>query len=244
MALNKYPSVFNTSVRFRQSLGMEEKEVVSFFTEVMKSMPDFQNYRRTEDDFHLYQEVAGSPVRQLLVRDKGITLAVASSISPADAEAIARSVYSLISQHLHPSLLVIELIDVSFRFTFRHKGNQDLLVLSGLFGETPYAAIATGIEGAVRDFQPRLGLSLDADHSTVAVLDITTGTTVGEIETGNFGARDIRVECGVAKTKGLTQQDMATTFAVLFRDATRFIEERVAPLLLDRLSQAVIGDAQ
>jgi len=240
MPLEAYQVVFNTSIRFKESLPTTEKEVVGLFGEVMGKVAGLEDYRHEGDDFHLAERIAGNLARQILFQKKTITVAVAPPHALAVADETARLVYSLISHHLNPPLLVLELMDVSFRFEFPFKGNHDLLVLRGLFGNSPYAELAAASKGAVRSFQPVLNLSLTSDHSVIALIEIRTSTTSREIESGEYDGDEIRVLCGVARVRGLAQQRLEETYASLYAEAVAFVEQKLVPLLVEPLRSATL----
>lgn len=238
MSLEEFQPVYNTGIRLKEPLGAPEGEIRAFFEEVRQAVPALNHYEHEGADFNLVERGAGRPVRQVLVGEKAITLAVGPPVSVNDANEFATNVYPLISSFLKPSPLLLEHMDVSFRFGFPFKGNHDQLVLASLFGGTPYAEIATNIEGAVRDFRPTVSFSLTSDHSVLALIEIHTGTSSRETESGVYDGDDIRVVCGIAKVRGLTDRSLEETYASLHADGLHFVEEKLVPLLLQPIQKA------
>ena len=142
MSLESSDFVFNTSIRFKEPLDIPEKAVKGLFDEIVNVFPALNDYNRQGKDFHLIERIAGQTVRQILVREKAITLAIAPPRHLREAHETATRIYPLIARNINPPPLLIEFLDVSFRFRFPYRGNHDNLVLRGLFGNTPYAQIA------------------------------------------------------------------------------------------------------
>jgi len=245
MGLDDYEPVFNTSIKLRSPLHFDEKQVIDFFGHITLSVPALNEYRQTDKDFHLLEMRAGNTVRQIVFRQDEIKLAVAPPLGMSVADETARVIYPLIREHVRPSPLLIEHVDMSLRFAFRYEGNHDLLVLHELFGGSPFAEIARGIQGAVREFQPSLNVSLTTDHSVVAVVEIQTSTSEREIESGVFDGDEIRLVCGVARTRDLAQQPLEAIYASVHDEAVRFVEGCVLGSLVERLRDATTrGSAQ
>jgi len=244
MALDDYRPVFNTSLKLRRPLGFSEEQVASFFSAVSQAVPQLTEYRQTEKDFHLLELQTGQVVRQVMFRQDELALAVAPPMTLLEADSTARALYPLIGEHVKPTPFLIKHLDVSLRFEFPYKGNHDLLVLRELFGQSPFAEIAAGVEGTVRDFQPTLNVSLTADHSIVALIGIHTSTSEREIESGVFDGDKIGIVCGVGKVRNLAEQDLVATYISLFSQAVTFVEARLLNSLVDRLRRACEGAAQ
>jgi hypothetical protein len=238
MSLESYDVVFNTSVRFKDPLEIDEKEVLGLFGEVMQAIPELNDYRREGDDFDLIERITGKPARHLRVRKKGITLAVAPPYRLEDLHRTAKCVYPLIARHLKPTPFMIEFLDIAFQFEFSFKGNHDVLVLTRLFAGTPYAQIATEIEGAVLDFQPALSVSLSKDHSVIALIEIHTSTSLREIESRTFDGDEIKLVCGVAKVRGLASQSLESTYDSVYSHAVPFVQNKLVTSVVEPLRAA------
>lgn len=251
MPLDEYPIVFNTSVRFKQSLSLTETQVMEFFGEVVKAIPELSEYEQAKDGessdsvrkkgptHTLVQRGQGRHVRQLVLQAEDITLAVAPPLGVTEADRTARIVYPLISRFLRPNPLFLDFLDISFRFEFPYRGNHNQLVLTKLFANTPFAELAEGIRGAVRNFEPGLNLSISSDHSTIAIVQIRTATTPREIESKVYDGDDIMLLCGIAKTRGLGARSVEETYEMVYADALPFVEGKLVPSVVKILEKAV-----
>jgi len=248
MEIGEYKPVFNTALRFTKGVELQPDEVKTFLAEAAKQIPELSVYRQSENGPNLAQMLAGEKVREILVGDKEITLAVAPPLTVGDADATARALYPVIESHIHVQPLFIEFLHVAFRFGFPFKGNHDSLVLNELFAGSPFALLAQGIQGAIRDFQPKMNLSLTKDHSLQAVVEVQTFTSRREIESGLYDGDEVRIVCGVAKVSGLAALPLAATYAAVYEEAVRFVNERVLGTLVEKLRRvtelgtAVAGD--
>ena len=122
---------------------------------------------------------------------------------------------------------------VSFRFEFPYRGNHSQFILTKLFGNTPFAELANNINGAVRDFGPALNLSITKDHSTVAILEIHSATSMREIESQVYDGDAIEVVCGIAKVRGLAGRSLEDIYHSLFAEARSFMEQRVLKAIVE-----------
>jgi len=238
MRLDEYRPVFNTSLRFRHPVEIDEPRVLVFFDAVTKQASGFSEYRKAKGDFHLVEREEGDIRRQMMVNSDGVVIAVAPLLSLSSARETGCLLYPLVSQHLEPSPLLMQHLDVSLRFGFPYKGSHDALVLTELFGGSAYAETARLAGGSVRGFEPHLSLALTADHSMVALIEIKTQTTDREMQSGVFDGDEIRVECGVGKVKNLGQQSLLETFCAVFDQAADFVDRCLVEPLLEKLRAA------
>ncbi len=254
MLLERHPAVFNTAVHWKQPLPVNETVLLEFFGDVVAAVPELSEYTRedmgfeeaaeeSQDSYRLVQPGTLRNARQLSVDRRGIVLAVAPPLGIAEADRTARIVYPLISKHLRPNPLLIDCLDVSFRFGFPYKGNHDQFILGKLFGNTAFADLVKNVNGSVIDFQPTLVMSISGDHSTRAVVEIQTATSMREIESQVYDGDEIMVMCGVAKIRGLVGRSLDEVYASLFQDAKSFVEEGVLKAIVQRLEEALVASA-
>jgi hypothetical protein len=232
-----------TRLFLKLDLALQRETVLHFFDTVKREFPLLRKLRRREDGSLLLEEdvTDEGPRRWLRLDDGAIRLGMHNPASPDDAESLGASVLKLAPYHLTLGDLDYDHLEVVYEFDLEYRGNHDQLVAETLFGDSPLAGLFghPSVHDTI-DCQPFLGLAVSPSCDTQVYVEIKSRTSTFEIRTQQYEPAPLSVFLTLRRYWGFNAaESLLEAHADLTRRAAEWATERVVPLVVNPLAQAI-----
>jgi len=236
---------FHVSCRLflKLDLALERETVLHFFDRVRKEFPRMRRFRRRENRRLILEEDAEDDVSRRWLRLESRSLRF-GHFGPPDTGAVRRLSAVILEQapyHLTFSDLDYDHLEVIYGFDLEYRGNHDQLVADTLWHDHPLGRILAE-EGAVRaiEAEPYFGVALNAECDLQAYVETKSRTSTYEVRTGEYELQPLSVYVTVRKYWAAgASTGPAEAATVLFDRADELAAQRVVPLLVTPLAQAI-----
>lgn len=224
-------------------LALERETVLHFFDRVRKDFPGMQKFRRREDGCLVLEEDPGPGVSRRWMRLEPNSLRF-GHFAPPDVGAV-RKLADVILEHAPYHLTFSELdydhLETVYGFDLEYRGNHDQLVAETLLSDHPLGQFVLGEDSAhVIDAQPYFGMALTPECDVQAYIETKSRTSTYEVRTGEYERQPLSVFLTLRKYWIVGQdKKLSDAAAALFDRADELAADRVVPLLVDPLAQAI-----
>jgi len=224
-------------------LSLERETVLHFFERISREYPTMRKFRRRDDGGLVLEEEDGEGAACRWLRLEPMCLRF-GFFSPPDASAYQRFARFILEQapyHLTLSEFDIDNLELVYGFEMEYRGNHDQLVAETFYADHPFAAFVLGEEAAhAIDVQPYLGIALTPACDVQAHVEIKSRTSTFEVRTGEYDQQIISVYLMTRKYWGFgASTGLLDAHALLCRHADHLAVEKVVPILVNPLAQAI-----
>jgi hypothetical protein len=227
----------NQKLAVRMELPRGRETTLELFERVRREYPHISSFRKYKDELALESPAGITPHRWVALRAATLRSGVVNPDSEADMVALHRSVLEVAPYYLSISPLDVEYLEVLFGFDLAASGNHDAIVADALLGNSPLAHLLAGGSERVVEFQPMLGLALDADDD-LAEVHFEVKTRSSESRTGR--TEPISLYLTVRRYDPVSDlKHMPDRLTELVANARRFVDDRVVPAVLRPLRDAI-----
>ena len=227
-------------------LTLSRELILQFFERVQRDYPAMRRLRRRNDGGLVLGE--GEPDLRDNEARRWIRLEAPSLrfgyFSPPSSVAwrqFGRSLLVYAPYYLTLSGLDVDHLEVTYGFDLEYGGNHDQLVAETLYAGHPLATLLTGDECQhVIDCQPYLGISLTPNCDVQAYVEVKSRTSTFEVRTSEYEPQLLSVYLTVRRYWGFDADvPLADAFVQLAESADELASQRVVPMLVNPLAQAI-----
>lgn len=224
-------------------LALERETVLHFFDRVRKAFPQMSKFRRQEDGCLILEEDPGADVSRRWMRLEPNSLRF-GYFGPPDmgaVRALSDAILEYAPYHLTFSDIDYDHIEVVYGFDLEYRGNHDQLVAETFWADHPFSGFMLGDESChVIDTQPYFGIALTPECDLQAYVELKSRTTTYEVRADTYERQPLSVFLTVRKYwTGTESEALKELAASLYDRATSLATEKVVPLVVDPLAQAI-----
>ena len=233
----------STRLHLKLELTLGRETVLHFFDRVRREYPRMQKLRRRDDGTLVLEEDDRDGESHRWLRLEPACLRF-GQYSPPDSATYRRYAQFVLEQapcHLTLNELDIDHLEVVYAFDLEYRGNHDQLVAETLYADHPLSAFLLG-EDAMHSIecQPYLGVALTPACDVQAYIEVKSRTSTFEVRTGDYDTQILSVFSMVRKYWGFGEAaDLAVVHNDLCRRADEIAGEKVVPILVNPLAQAI-----
>lgn len=242
----------NQKMSVKLDLPSSRETILDLFERVRHTFPSMASFKRYKDELALESPTDDEPHRWLAVRSSTIRSGTVNPDTFEDGYAVHKAVLEIAPYFLSISPLDIEYVELLYGFDLAASGNQDALVAEALLEGSPLGELLDIDNAATIDFQPLLGLLVNAEGRPPEGSARTGGEIEAHIEvktrSGGASARaeegsgePISVYVTLRRYEPVTNlKTMPDIFRTLADQAERLIEDRIFPGLVVPLRRAIL----
>jgi hypothetical protein len=224
-------------------LTLSRETVLHFFDRIRKEYPQVGKMRVREDGALMLEEdqSSGPSRRWLRLEPASLKFGYFAPPTMEEVQQFGGLVLEQAPYHLTFSDLDYDHLEVVYGFDLEYRGNHDQLVGETLYADHPMAAFLMGDESYhIIDGQPYFGISLTPQCDIQAYIEVKSRTSTFEVRTNEYEGQMLSVFLTVRKYWGFSaNEDLNESYAKLMEHANRLATDRVAPLLVNPLAQAI-----
>lgn len=224
-------------------MGLERETVLNFFDRVRREFPQMCKFRRREDGCLILEEEPESDVSRRWLRLEPSSLRFGYFAPPAveDARALAKVILEHAPYFLTFSDIDYDHLEIIYGFDLEYRGNHDQLVAETLWADHPLGALLLGDDAEhVIDAQPYFGVALSPACDLQAYVETKSRTTTFEVRTGEYERQPLSVFLTLRKYwNPQRDKNLAQVHASLFDRADELAAEKVVPMLVNPLANAI-----
>lgn len=234
----------NQKLTTRMDLPLQREGVLELFERLRKEYPALERFRRYEGELALESAARAGSHQWVALRKTSVRSGSVRPSDPAEASRLHRSVLELAPLFLSISPLDVESVETLYGFDLEAVGNHNEIVYEALFAKTPLARLLEGTEWSLLDFQPFWTMGLSKRCDVQASVEIKTRTGPREVRTSRYKEEAISVFVTVRRVGGVTDvRELPGAYAELEHEAERIVMERVAPLVLAPIREAIASSS-
>lgn len=224
-------------------LTFDRETVLHFFDRIRREYPGMSKMRRREDGVLVLEEEPSDSEARRWIRLGDSSLRF-GFFGPSDLQHVRRFGGLILDQapyHLTFSELDYDHLEVVYGFDLEYRGNHDQLVAEALYTDHPLARLFMyDDDNHVIDCQPYFGMSLTTDCDIQAYVEVKSRTTSFEVRTNEYETQPLSVFLTLRKYWGFSEpQDLASSFSQLCDLADELAANKVVPMLVNPLAQAI-----
>jgi hypothetical protein len=230
-------------LHLKLDLPLQRETVLHFFDRVRKEFPRMSKFSRRDDGCLVLEEDPGPSISRRWIRLEPSSLRF-GHFAPEELGSVRRMSELILEQapyHLTLSDLDYDHLEVVYGFDLEYRGNHDQLVAETLWSDHPLASMLMNEEGVCAiDAQPYFGVALNEDCDLQAYVETKSRTTTYEVRTGEYERQPLSVLLTLRKYWRVgIDKSVADVAAMLFDRADELASERVVPLVVYPLAQAI-----
>lgn len=233
----------STRLHLKLELELSREAILHFFDRVRREYPAMRKFRRRDDGALVLEESDGDDESYRWLRVEPTCLRFGHCLPP-DADAFHQYARFLLEQapyHLTISEIDVDHLETVFGFDLEYRGNHDQLVAETFFADHPLSAFVLGEEAVhAIDCQPYIGISLTPACDMQAYVEVKSRTSTYEVRTTEYDQQALSVFLTVRKYWGFGDPgELAATHAELCRIGASLCRNRVVPIVVNPLAQAI-----
>ncbi|MGD9692490.1 MAG: hypothetical protein AB7G17_10755 [Phycisphaerales bacterium] len=230
----------NQKLTTKMELPLRRDGVLEMFERLRKEFPALERFKRYEEELALESAVRAGSQQWVALRKTSVRSGAVRPGGADEASNLHRAVLDLAPMYLSISPLDVESVEALYGFDLEAVGNHNEIVFDALFSKTPLARLVEGTEWSLVDFQPYLSVGLTQRCDVQASVEIKTRTGSREVRTSRFREEPISVFVTIRRGGSITDvRELPAIFAGIAEEAERIVTERVAPLVLAPLREAI-----
>ncbi len=234
----------NQKLSTRMDLPLRRDGVLELFERLRKEFPALERFRRYEGELALESAVRAGEHRWVALRKTSVRSGAVRPGCEGDASALHRAVLEMAPMYLSISPLDVESVEVLYGFDLEAVGNHNEIVYDALFAKTPLARLMEGTDWSLVDFQPFWSMGLSKKCDVQASIEIKTRTGSREVRTSRYGEEAISVFVTMRRAGSVQNiRELGEIYASLTEEAERIVTERVAPLVLTPIREAIASSS-
>jgi len=236
--------LFSSRLILKMQLEPSRETVLHFFDRIRKDIPALRHLRRRHDSTFVLEEADDAEPRQWLRLDNtGLRLGYSDPPSLEAARRFGRLVLENAPYFLTLSELDYDHLEVVYCFDLHYAGNHDELVAETFFADHPFAGLLLNDRARhIIDCQPFFGVALNETCDLQAYLEVKGRSTTFEVRTGRYEPQPLSVLLTMRKYWGYGEPlSLADAFGQLCEAADALAAEKIVPIVVNPLAQAIAG---
>lgn len=230
----------NQKLSTRMDLPLRRDGVLELFERLRKEFPALDRFRRYEGELALESAVRAGSHQWVALRKTSVRSGVVRPGEADEAARLHRAILDLAPVYLSISPLDVESVETLYGFDLEAVGNHNEIVYEALFAKTPLARLMEGTDWSLVDFQPFWTMGLSKKCDIQASIEIKTRTGSREIRTSRYRDEAISVFVTVRRAGSLQDvRQLPEMYAELAHEAEQIVTDRVAPLVLAPIREAI-----
>ncbi len=230
----------NQKLTTKMDLPLRRDGVLELFERLRKEFPALERFRRYEGELALETAVRAGSHQWVALRKTSVRSGVVRPSEGEEASRLHRAVLELAPMYLSISPLDVESVEALYGFDLDAVGNHNEIVYDALFSKTPLARLMEGTDWSLVDFQPYWSMGLTKRCDVQASVEIKTRTGPREVRTSRYREEPISVFVTMRRVGGVSDvRELPGVFSQIGEEAERIVSERVAPLVLAPLREAI-----
>jgi hypothetical protein len=226
----------------KMEMALERETILHFFDRIRKEFPLMNRFRRREAAYLLEEDPTESLSRRWLrLEQSSLRFGYFAPPSLAAVREMAETIYTTAPYFLTFSDIDYDHMELVYGFDLEYRGNHDQIVAETLWQEHPLGQFLVGEEAThAIDSQPYFGVTLNEACDLQAYIETKSRTSTFEVRTGEYERQPLSVFLTIRKYwNPQTDAGLPEVALSLFQHADRLSTEKVVPLLVNPLAQAI-----
>lgn len=236
--------LFSSRLILKMDLAATRETVLHFFDRIRKDAPALRHLRRRHENTFVLEETDDAESRKWLrLESSGLRLGYSDPPSLAAARSFGALVFENAPYFLTLSELDYDHLEVVYCFDLHYAGNHDELVAETFFADHPFASLLLNDRARhIIDCQPFFGVALNEMCDQQAYLEVKGRSTTFEVRTGRYEPQPLSVLLTMRKYWGYGEPvSLAKAFEQLCDGADGLAAEKIVPIVVNRLAEAIAG---
>jgi hypothetical protein len=223
------------SLGFRTSIDLEERDIISWFESISKSVPEFSVFSQDKDKrkYTLQIDETHVPDQNMIIAYlNDVTIAFGSNFDLNRRKLIVDKVFKDVENITKITPFKLMFVDYVGYFEVEYIGNHTALIKDVFFQGSPASKLFT--EENQKLYTNDLKFRGLVGNDRIGIVEIQSGNSDSEISNGEFKKGTLTIKVSIGMTKNLTRGNPIISEIIVEHDeiSTSYVENQVKPLII------------